>query len=86
MIVLVIFVRLYNTKNKLDDKTCDLRYSVHTINIALSLYLGSKQGYDDIRTSRLVCLPSPEKLADRTRRLKVKDGGDPNVYIPIHSL
>ena len=72
---------LKNMKHNLDGNNGAIRYSSCAMNIALSLYLKSKQGYDDLRASGLVCLPSPQKLNDRTQRLRVKDGGDHVVYM-----
>ena len=70
-------------KNKLDGKHGSNRFSAHTINIALSLFLRSKRGYEDLRASGLICLPSPQALSKRASKCKVQSGGDPSIYLML---
>ena len=56
---------IINMKKKLDGNSQGIRFSAHTINIAMSLYLRSKKGYDDMRDSGLLCLPSPQLLSGK---------------------
>ena len=58
-----IYESIQNMKRKLCGKFSSVRFSTHTINVAMSLFLRSKKGYDDIRISGLLCLPSPRLLA-----------------------
>ena len=74
---------IQNMKNKLDGKHGSNRFSAHTINIALSLFLRSKRGYEDLRASGLICLPSPQALSKRASKCKVQSGGDPSIYLML---
>ena len=49
----------------------------------MSLYLRSKEGYDDMRDSGLICLPSPRTLSKKTSKCKLNPGGDPSIYLTI---
>ena len=72
-----------NMRKKLEGKSSRVRHSAHTINISLSLFLRSKRGYDDLRSSGLICLPSPRLLASKTSHYKIRPGGDPSIYLMI---
>ena len=72
-----------NMKHKLKGQGGLVRYSAHTVNIALSLFLRNKRGYDDLRSSGLLCLPSPQILSRKASKLKVRPGGDPSIYLSL---
>ena len=55
-----IYENMKNMKRKLDGKGGAFRFSAHTINTALSIFLCGKRGYDDLRASGLLCLSSPQ--------------------------
>ena len=74
---------IVNMKKKLDGNPQGVRFSAHTINIAMSLYLRSKKGYDDMRDSGLLCLPSPQLLNKKTSKYRVNPGGDPSIYLML---
>ena len=69
--------------NQLNGKKKQCRFSAHTVNISLSLYLRSKQVYDNLRDSSLLILSHPNILNNITTKLKIKAGGDPSVYLPL---
>ena len=72
-----------NMRKKLEVKSLQVRHSAHTINISLSLFLRSKRGYDDLRSSGLICLPFPRLLASKISHYKIIPGGDPSIYLMI---
>ena len=74
---------LKNVTTKLNGENRGIRYLSHTINVALSLFLRSKLGYDDVWASRLLFLPSPRLLASKTSKWKIRDNGDPSIYLSI---
>ena len=76
-----IYENIQNMKNKLDGKHGSNIFSAHTINIVLSLFLRSKRGYEDLRASGLICLPSPQALSKRASKCKVRSRGDPSIYL-----
>ena len=72
-------------KKKLEGKNKWARYSVHTINIALSLFLRSKHGFDYICASRLISLLSPRLLASKISIWNYYEGGHPSIYLSIYA-
>ena len=70
-------------QKKLEGRSHQVRHSAHTINILLSLFLGSKRGYDALQASGLIFLPSPRLLASKTSHCKIRSGGDPSIYLII---
>ena len=79
----ILYDSLNNMSLKLQKKDKCCRYSPYVINVTMSLFLRNKKAYDDIRSSGLLCLPSPRKLNEISSNLKVYPGGDANVYIPF---
>ena len=74
---------IINMKKNLDGNPEGIRFSAHTINIVMSLFLRSKKGYDNMRDSGLLTLSSPQLLSRKISKCKVKPGGDPSIYLMI---
>ena len=60
-----------------------VKYSAHTINVAMSLFLRNKKSYDALRKSGLLCLQHPTTLKKITKYMKVLTGGDPTIYLSL---
>ena len=56
---------IYNMRHEPNGNTKCVRFSVHTIHFAISLFLRSKQGYDDLRASGLICLPLSQIISKK---------------------
>ena len=71
-----------NMYHQLNGKKTLCRFSAHTVDISISIYLYSKKSYN-LRESGLLCLPHTSTLKKITNNLKVKPGGDLNNYLPL---
>ena len=57
------------------------RYSSHIMNTCLALYGRSKAGYEELKESGVLPLPSASTLERLTKPFKIKEGFDPNVNL-----
>ena len=53
---------IQNMLTQLNGNDNNMRYSAHTINVPLSLYLRNKKSYSDLRDSGLLVLHHPRLL------------------------
>ena len=68
-----------NMSLHLNKKSKECRYSSHIMNICLALYSRSKTGYEELKDSGILPLPSSRTLERLTEPFKVNEGFDPKV-------
>ncbi len=68
-----------NMSVHLNEKSKQCRYSPHILNICLAVYSRSKAGYEELKDSGLLPLPSASTLKRLTQPFKIKEGFDPKV-------
>ena len=70
-----------NMSLHLNNNSGQCRYSPHIMNVCLALYGRSKAGYNELKESGLLPIPSASTLERLSKPFKIKEGFDPNVYL-----